>query len=143
MQLSCMGFAAAVNVENAAKIFLNVLRHGSVAASTTSPQCSFCSQLLQQEVVEIKELLDQMKGGLALDWMKQQGTLCRLHADHLRQLAPQKLHSIIDEIVERSSKALETELEALLRRSAAGERTGGGILGRAAEFLTAQRGVNR
>lgn len=135
--------AAAVNVENAAQIFLKVLRHRSDSSTAAGPQCSFCSQLLQQEVVEIKELLEQMKGGLVLDWMKQQGTLCWLHADHLRQLAPLKLHSTIEEIVERSSKALEAELEALLRRSAAGERTGGGMLGRAAEFLTAQRGVNR
>lgn len=134
--------AAAVNVENAARIFLNVVRHPAADSPTAAPQCSFCAQLLQQEVVEIKELLTQLKGGLVLDWMKQQGTLCRLHADHVRQLAPLKLHSTIDEIVERSAKTLEAELEALLRRSATGERTGGGMLGRAAEFLTAQRGVN-
>jgi hypothetical protein len=83
-----------------------------------------------------------MSHGLVLDWMKQQGTIYQRHADHLRELAPLKLHPILDEVVERSSKTLLDELEALLRRNEVGERTGGGVLGRAAEFLTAQRGVN-
>jgi hypothetical protein len=131
--------AAAIETENAARIFLHVLRRNT---DQKSEQCSFCSRLLQQEVAQLKDLIAQMSRTLVANWMKEQGTMCRLHAEHLKQLAPLRLHAMIDEIVERSDAELQGELESLLRRAAAGERTGGGVLGRAAEFLTSQRGVN-
>jgi hypothetical protein len=132
--------AAAIESDNAARIFLQVLRQ--VGNRESSSQCSFCARLLEQEVTQLKDLIAQMNRRLVANWMKEQGILCRLHAEHLRQLAPLKLHAMIDEIIERSRHELEAELENLLRRAAAGERAGGGVLGRAAEFLTSQRGVN-
>jgi hypothetical protein len=132
--------AAAMEGQNAAQMFLNVLRHRRSQPASSSGPCSFCSRLLQQEVVELRELIEQMNGGLVLEWMRQSGTLCQLHGNHLRQLAPLKLHPVIDEIMQRSSRSIEFELESVLRRSAAG-KSGGGVLGRAAELLVSQRGI--
>ena len=135
--------AAAVDRNSVAQAFLNVLKHEPSKDRDSADQCWACSHLVQREVIHIKELIRQMNGGIVLDWMKQQGTFCRLHANHLRQLAPARLHSTIDEIVERSARALQTDLENLLRRTDSGMGTGGGVLGRAAEFLVSQRGVSR
>lgn len=49
---------------------------------------------------------------------------------------------MIDEVIALTTRELESELENLLRRSATGEGAGGVVLGRAAEFLTSQRGVS-
>jgi hypothetical protein len=135
--------AAAADSANAAQVFLNVLHKGDLLPRDTPNQCSFCSQLLQLEVAHIRELIGEMDRGFVREWMERQGTFCRVHAAHVRQLSPLKLHTLIDEIVERSTKSLETELQNLLKRTEVGKGTGGGILGRAAEFLISQRGINR
>jgi hypothetical protein len=130
--------AAAVDRENVVLIFLNALRRQS-----PPDHCSVCQHLVQREVIHIGELIEQMSGGLVLDWMRRQGTFCRLHAEHVRELAPLKFHPVIDEIMDRSRQTLQTELEDLLRHTESGKGTGGGALGRAAEFLVSQRGINR
>jgi hypothetical protein len=131
--------AAAVDIENTARTFLALLRRGNERDTNS---CTFCSRLLEHEVVQLKDLIAQMNRGLVAAWMRQQGTLCQMHADHLRQLAPLKLHKMIDEIVGRTAQELETQLEDVLRRCAGGKGSGGGVLGRAAEFLVSQRGIN-
>jgi hypothetical protein len=137
--------AAAVDKDYVARIFLNVLARRTVMRQTKPDAarcCSFCSLLVQREVVHIRELMEQMSGGLVLDWVRRQGTFCSAHAAHLRQLAPLKFHSVIDEVMERSAANLASDLQDLLHRTAEGRGTGGGVLGRVAEFLVAQRGLN-
>lgn len=133
--------AAAVDVHHAANVFLTVLKHRSEKGLGESDTCSICARLLRAEVSQLKELLATLKHGLVLKWMEQQGTLCAIHGNHLRQLAPAELHATINEIVSRTASDLEAELKTLLLRSAS--HIGGGALGRAAEFLTSQRGINR
>ena len=135
--------AAAVDVNHAANVFLSVLKHRSAMGLSKDHGCSVCARLLEAEVAQLKELLLTLKGRLVLKWMEQQGTLCAVHGDHLRQLAPSELHPTIDEIVSRTARDLETDLEALLLRPGFHAHSGGGALGRVAEFLTSQRGVNR
>jgi hypothetical protein len=135
--------AAAGDRNSVAQTFLRVLHHELSTNGDPVDRCSVCSHLVQREVIHMKKLIEQMNGGLVLDWMKREGTFCRLHATHLRQLAPSRLQPAIDEIVERSTRALEVDLENLLRRTEAGKGIGGGALGRAAEFLVSQRGIGR
>jgi hypothetical protein len=136
-------FAAASDVHQAANVFLKILKRRSERGLGHRESCYICDRLLLTEVSQLKELLSTLKRGLVLEWMEQQGTICAIHGDHLRQLAPADLRSTIDEIVSRTAKSLETELAALLIHSGRHEGSGGGALGRAAEFLTSQRGVNR
>ena len=135
--------AAAVDKDYVVRVFVGVLRKQIAVPRDADSQCSFCSRLVKQEVVHIRELITQMQAGLVLDWMKRQGTFCLLHGEHVRQLAPSEFHPVIDEILRRSAKAVETDLENLLHRTESGKGTGGGVLGRAAEFLVSQRGINQ
>jgi hypothetical protein len=130
--------AAAVNVANAARVFQNLLRLGCDG----SPECSFCVRLREAEQTQLRELIGQMDRHLVLDWIKHHGALCRPHARRLRQVAPVRLHGAIDEVDRRSSSDLNSELESLIARSAMGEKAGAGVLGRVAEFLMSQRGIN-
>jgi len=134
--------AATSDVRHAAAVLLRVLKQRAGRKGDQRNRCSVCDRLLAQEVEELKELLSTFRSGLVLKWMEQQGTICSVHGDHLRQLAPEDLRSTIDEIVHRTSANLEADLQALLMHPGHA-RTGGGALGRAAEFLTSQRGVNR
>jgi hypothetical protein len=44
-------------------------------------------------------------------------------------------------MLQRTIAELNQELEAFLEHTKSGMHTGGGVLGRAAEFLVAQRGI--
>ena len=76
-----------------------------------------------------------------LEWMKSQLGLCLDHAHELERCAPLKRRPVILEIVERSRCQLKLELGAFLEQVARGNHAGGGILGRAAEFLVSHRGL--
>ena len=130
--------AAAVNVANAARVFQNLLRLGCDG----SQECSFCLRLREAEQAQLRELIGQLDRHLVLDWIKQHGALCRPHSKRLRQVAPVRLHGALDEVDRRSSLDLNSELASLIARSAVGEKTGAGVLGRVAEFLMSQRGVS-
>lgn len=132
--------ASAVNVENAARIFLNVLRRNR--ENRTYLSCSVCDRLLEEEIEQSKNLLSHLGTGHLLSWFRQQGVICQLHGAHLRELASPELRPIIEEVIQRSSRDIEENLENLLRRASAGHHEGSGALGRAAELLTSQRGVN-
>lgn len=129
--------AAAVNVTNATKVLQHLLRLGCDG----SQPCSFCERLRDAEQAQLRELVGQMDRHLVLDWMKHHGILCRPHAAGIRQIAPVRLHGAFAEVDRRTASELDSELQDLLSRSATGERSGAGVLGRVAEFLMSQRGI--
>ena len=129
--------AAAVNVTNAAKVFQNLLR----IDSDSSGSCSYCEHLRDAEQAQLEELVGQMDRHLVLDWIKHHGVLCRPHAKRLRQIAPVRLHGTVEEVDRRTASELDSDLQDLLSRSAKGEKSGAGVLGRVAEFLMSQRGI--
>lgn len=133
--------ASAVNVENAAKIFLNLIRRSK--DNGTGSNCSVCERLAEAEVAQSKNLLVDLGRGHILSWFRQQGVVCQVHGAHLRELAPLELQPVIEEVIQRSNRDIEENLQNLLRRASAGHHEGSGALGRAAELLTSQRGVNR
>jgi len=135
-------FAAVTDVRHVAHIFTKVLKRRAVAGhGEDHDRCSVCARILKAEVVQLKELLLTLQSEPVRVWMEHQGTLCVTHASHLRQRAPEDLHPVIDKIVARVAKSLEVELETLLRRSGSHSNSGGGALGRAAEFIVSQRGI--
>ena len=70
-----------------------------------------------------------------------QGTLCLDHARKVKEFVPLRLRTLIDEVVERNRAELRQELETFHEQLKHGIHTGGGLLGRAAEFLVGQRGL--
>jgi hypothetical protein len=77
------------------------------------------------------------------EWVEQYGTLCRFHGATLRRTLPEEQAQIIVKVIENNQQQLEELLESFATRARSGEHAGGGILGRAAEFLVAQRGLTR
>lgn len=127
-----------VNVTNAEKVFQTLLRLG---CNGSRPR-SFCERLRETEQAQLKELIGQMHRNLVLDWMKRHGALCRPHAARIRQIAPVRFRGAFEEVEHRTVAELDSELQNLLSRSATREKSGAGVLGRVAEFLMSQRGIN-
>ena len=106
-----------------------------------SSECNFCRRTVEEEAARLRELVKQMQRAMFLQWMKTQASLCLDHAHKLEQHAPLKMRPVINEIVERSRAELRQELGVFLEQATNGNHSGGGILGRAAEFLVGQRGL--
>jgi hypothetical protein len=76
-----------------------------------------------------------------VEWMKTQGSLCLDHAGKLKEFVPLRCRALVDEVVERNRTELREELEAFHEQLKHGVHSGGGLLGRVAEFLVGQRGL--
>ncbi|MFZ3212795.1 MAG: hypothetical protein WA188_14920 [Terriglobales bacterium] len=59
----------------------------------------------------------------------------------MRKHLPEPLRSLVDQIVMRNVAELQQQLKAYREQVREGHRVGGGLLGRAAEFLAGQRGL--
>jgi len=126
--------------KGAAAVYLKLLEDAP-AVEVEVPGCDFCQRILEQEQVQLGELVKQMQRTMLVQWMKAQGSLCLSHSRKLHDHAPLKMRRLIDEIVERTRAELKQELGDFLEHTKQGDHTGGGILGRAAEFLVSQRGL--
>jgi hypothetical protein len=74
-------------------------------------------------------------------WLQQHATFCLRHIHGLKNRVPARLQKIIEKLRIKNKAELEAELEDFLQQARQGDHTGGGVLGRAAEFLVAQRGI--
>lgn len=126
--------------KGAAAVYLKLLEDAPSVKVEVSG-CDFCQRILEQEKVQLRELVKQMQRAMLVQWMKAQGSLCLSHSRKLHDHAPLKMRRLIDEIVERTRAELKQELGDFLEHTKQGDHTGGGILGRAAEFLVSQRGL--
>jgi hypothetical protein len=126
--------------ENVVAFYWKMLDRSSIGKVGPS-ECDFCRRTLDEENVRLHELVQYMQRALFLEWMKSQASLCLDHARKLDQRAPLKLRPVIREIVERTRSELKQELGAFLEQAVRGDHAGGGVLGRAAEFLVSQRGL--
>jgi hypothetical protein len=59
----------------------------------------------------------------------------------LKKQVPSSLRKALDEMSSRGAAELELELRQFLQQARQGDHSGGGVLGRAAEFLVGQRGI--
>lgn len=131
--------AAVRQTATAARIFVSLLE--TRRAHGPHP-CSICLRLEQEEVLRTQELIAAFARRSVLDWMRKQGVLCVPHGWRLRAEAPAALHAMINEVLEKRASELRKALEDLLAEAAHGESQHGGVLGRVAEYLAAQRGIS-
>jgi hypothetical protein len=103
--------------------------------------CDFCERLMQEECDKLKELARKMETSAFLEWMRLHGTLCLHHATRIAGELSPKGRKIIAELLSRTWKELERDLANYAQHAGRGEHAGGGVLGRAAEFLVCQRGI--
>jgi len=132
--------ARSAPAKGAAAVYLNLLED-SPAVTPRASECNFCERILEEEKLQLRDLVKQMQRDMFVQWMKSQGSLCLNHSRKLHDHAPLKMRRLIDEIVERTRAELKQELGDFLEHTKQGDHAGGGILGRAAEFLVSQRGL--
>jgi hypothetical protein len=132
--------ARSAPAKGAAAVYLNLLEDSPAVKPKTS-DCDFCQRILEQERLQLRDLVKQMQRDMFVQWMKSEGSLCLNHSRKLQDHAPLKMRRLIDEIVERTRAELKQELGDFLEHTKQEDHTGGGILGRAAEFLVSQRGL--
>lgn len=129
----------------AAEVFLHTLRarESTHSAAEKHESCDFCEALREDEELKVQQLLEKMNDPAFLDWMRIHGTLCLWHADRVMGRLSPKAQAIVAEVLVRTAEGLEQDLAKYARQAKHGSHDGGGVLGRAAEFLVSQRGIPR
>lgn len=133
------GFAAIQEAESAADIFLQLLTKATDAVPPSG--CDICLLLHLEEDSRIREFLAYASDHSAVEWIRsQQSSLCIPHGMKLKHAAPPTLAASIGTILTRYRESLIADLTSMLG-SAKSDTTHWGVLGHAAEFLVAQRGL--
>jgi predicted Fe-S protein YdhL (DUF1289 family) len=109
-------------------------------ANSRSP-CLACKRIHEEEIARLKEVSQELKESIHGSWIKQHARFCVRHLTEIKQWLPVDLHKSLEENALRTASELEKELEEFLQQARQGNHAGGGVLGRAAEFLVARRGI--
>lgn len=134
------GLSRSTPGDTVSRIFLQLLKD-PLNAKVTSEDCDLCRQILEEEVVRLRELGKKFQSPMFSQWIRSQGMLCLDHARKLKEFIPLNQRKAIDELVDRNRAELVEELETFSDQLKRGIHEGGGLLGRVAEFLVGQRGL--
>lgn len=136
--------ARSAPAEVAASVFLNALKAGEeLQISRSRSTCIACEKIREEEAARLREVTNELEqGSLTGTWMKQHARFCLPHLRELKNRVSAPLLVVVEEWRKRNIHELEAELQEFVRQSRHGEHSGGGVLGRAAEFLVAQRGIS-
>jgi hypothetical protein len=135
--------AKSAQAEVAASLFLNALRaKEGIATSASASSCAGCRKIHEEEVERLKEVTGELERNSHTGmWLKEHARFCLRHMLELKKQVPASLQKPLDEMSSRGVAGLELELREFLQQARLGDHSGGGVLGRAAEFLVAQRGI--
>lgn len=136
--------AAGAPASSVAETFLSMLR-GSEQREVGQEHldCDLCSSIREHELGRLREFALDMQRAKFAEWFGTYGTLCRVHGIRLLPMLSKEHVEIVAKVTKDNKQQLEELLESFAAKARAGEHSGGGILGRAAEFLVAQRGLTR
>jgi len=128
--------------ESVATMFLESMRNPLWAPSMATPSdCDFCKRMEIEKQTRMTEIIEELDRPGLRNWLHEHGMLCFRHGHELIQKLPESLRQTVEEAISRKARELEQELQEFLQHAKAGDHTGGGVLGRAAEYLVAQRGI--
>jgi hypothetical protein len=134
--------AKSAPAEVAASLFLDALRAGESDKSTAPPSsCIACNKVHEEESTRLKEVARELERPAMAEWLEQHATFCLRHIHELKNRAPASSQKRIEKLRIKNKLEIEAELKGFLEHARKGDHTGGGVLGRAAEFLVAQRGI--
>jgi hypothetical protein len=127
----------------AASVFLSALRvEGQAAFPAPHGACFACERIHEEEALRLGEVTRELgQNSLTGTWLKEHARFCRRHLHELENRVPASSRKMIEEWRIRSVEELEAELQEFVHQSGQGAHVGGGVLGRAAEFLVGQRGI--
>jgi hypothetical protein len=135
--------AKSAQAEVAASLFLNALSaKEGITTSALLSACSGCAKIHEEEMERLREVTRELeRNSLTGKWLKEHARFCLRHMLKLKKQVPASLRNTLDEMSARGVAELESELRAFLQQARLGDHSGGGVLGRAAEFLVGQRGI--
>lgn len=133
------GIAAVRQAEDAAKIFLSLI---DSPFDHENRRCSICLRLEQEETFRVRELIAKLSSRSVAGWLSKHGVLCIPHGLRLRAEAPESVRDLVNAVVSRTSREMRAALTSLIAEAAQGSTGHSGLLGRAAEYLVAQRGIS-
>lgn len=128
--------------ESVVTIFLRAMANPAWrVVSPSSGECDLCKRMLDEKKRRLQEIAEQLHEPRLRSWLHDYGMLCARHGREVMAKLPDSLQTSIQELIERNSGEIVEILEDYLQRLKQGTHAGGGVLGRAAEFLVAQRGI--
>lgn len=134
--------AGAARAESAAKLFLQLLATASVNHSALSAKpCGICQRVRNEESKRLEEFAEKFAQRKFREWMNLRGAVCLPHAVKLFGRLPENLRKDLEGILQRRTAELKDDLVKLMRDAKSGQQAHEGILGRVAEALMAQRGL--
>lgn len=133
------GLAAVQDTPATAEAFMKLVNSAAVASNGSS-DCRICREVEAEEELRLREFVNCIECAEVARWLRSDAILCVPHAMQLRRRVPPGVVPRIDGIIIQCRQQLTEELHQL-ENEAGPERTGWGAIGRAAEFLVAQRGL--
>lgn len=130
--------AATQNPIIAAELFLKLLSHPVEATATSS--CDICLLLHLEEERRIRELVTCLEQRLAVSWLRAQGVICLVHGLKVKNGSSPSSAVLVESAMKRQREKLTKELSDLVKQYDPNP-VKWGTLGRAAEYLAAQRGL--
>ena len=134
------GLAATQRAVSAAGLLLTLVEKRT--APSEAAACDICVLLEMEEDRRIREFIGLLNHKLVAQWLRTQPILCVPHGTKLKQGAPQATGLAINSILDKYRGYLVSELRRL-HEEYQPESANWGVLGHAAEFLIAQRGLRR
>lgn len=134
------GLAATQRAATAARLMMKLVEKQEDGSSVAT--CDICVLLEMEEDRRIREFISLLNHKLVAQWLRTQPTLCIPHGTKLKQGVPQATALAINSIIEKNRQDLVCELRRL-HEEYQPDAANWGVLGHAAEFLVAQRGLRR
>jgi len=136
--------AASAPATSAAYVFVAMLKdHREMLKAGGIQDCDLCTSVRAHEIERLKEFERDMQRERFADWIQNYGTVCRWHGEELQSMLPSSQAQAIKKLLAANERELQEALVIFARKARHGGHAGGGILGKAAEFLVAQRGITR
>lgn len=132
------GLAATQNPMTAAQLFVTLLAHSCDGANASS--CDICTLVRLEEDRRIREFISCLDQRHVLAWLRTQGILCLSHGCKVKTGSSPATAALIDTVIHRHRDDLIRELGQLLEQYDPNP-VNWGTLGRVAEYLASQRGL--
>lgn len=131
------GFAATQNPVRAAQLFSTLL---SQTSESSTSSCDICLLVHLEQERRIREFISCLDQRLVSTWLRSQGVLCLIHGSKVKSGASPVFAALIDSVMQRQRDTLRKELMELVQKDDPNP-VKWGTLGRVAEYLAAQRGL--
>lgn len=128
--------------EAIAMIFLKAIANSEWKPASPMPEeCDLCNKMHEEKERRLEQIAARLREPRSRSWLHDYGMLCSRHGREIAARLPQDAQEGVRKLLARNTDEIVEILEDFLDQVRKGSHAGGGVLGRAAEFLVAQRGI--